>query len=318
MPPFLASDVPPFTHSFRVIHAAASQTIRGGQAANVAATDRSHYRIQLSYIPNTVQTSAQGGLGGFSTQTPASSPIQPHSLPQPVGTVRVYAMPGGEVGIIVDGSTKNTELTINVLPHPIPKGYAHSYAYGMSGETHILNIGQITVNSGEIGVIDGFQTANLSGPLVVSGTATVNRIAFNSIEPGASITVSDTLNTLDVLQGITLTGTSIQIGRDLNMLNVGQDINLYNGSQIRFAEISAQSSSRPREPALGAVSCLSTCLRPPHWWQRPRKTRSQPTSRETSTSAPAACSRLAGPSISRCTLGAPDWQRRADHQGTKD
>ena len=124
MPPFLASDAPPFTHSFRVIHAAASQTIRGGQAANVAATDGSHYRIQLSYIPNTVQTSAQGGLGGFFTQTPASSPIQPHSLPQPVGTVRVYAMPGGKVGIIVDGSTQNTELTINSLPHPIPKGYA--------------------------------------------------------------------------------------------------------------------------------------------------------------------------------------------------
>jgi hypothetical protein len=233
VPPFLASDAPPFQRGFRVIHAAASQTIRGGQAVNVAAVDGSHYRIQLSYIPNTVQTSAQGGLGGASTQTPASSVIQPHSLPQPVGTVRVYAMLNGEVGIIVDGSTQNTELTINALPHPIPKGYAHSYAYGMSGETHILNIGQITVNSGKIGAIDGFQTANLSGPLVASGTTTVNRIAFNSIEPGASITVGGSLNTLDVLQGITLnTGTNITIGRDLNLLNVGGDITLNGGSHF--------------------------------------------------------------------------------------
>ena len=146
-------------------------------------------------------------------------------------------MPGGEVGIIVDGSTQNTELTINALPHPIPKGYAHSYAYGMSGETHILNIGQITVNSGSIGAIDGFQTANLVGPLVASGTTTVNRIAFNSNAnvPVASITVGGSLNTLDVLQGITLnTGpnSNITIGRDLNLLNVGGNINLENGSHI--------------------------------------------------------------------------------------
>ena len=90
-------------------------------------------------------------------------------------------MPNGEVGIIVDGSNDNTELTINPLPTPIRKGYAHSYAYGQSGVTHILNIGQITVNSGSIAAIEGFHTANLVGPLVVSGTATVDRIAFNSI-----------------------------------------------------------------------------------------------------------------------------------------
>ena len=249
VPPF-ALNAPRWNRHFRVIHAAAVQTIRGGQAANVVSVDGSHFRIQLTYIPNTVQTSAQSGLGEFFTQTPASSLIQPHSLPQPVGTVRVYAMPNGEVGIIVDGSTKNTELTINALPHPIPKGYAHSYAYGMSGETHILNIGQITVNSGSIGAIDGFQTANLVGPLVVNGTTTVNRIAFNAIMPqpaimplpasytlpGPSITVGGSLNTLDVLQGITLSAPDefIHIGRDLNLLNVGGDITLENGSSIKI------------------------------------------------------------------------------------
>src|SRR5208282_4687718 len=243
-PPF-ALNAPRWNRHFRVIHAAAVQTIRGGQAANVVAVDGSHFRIQLGYESNTVATSAGDGAAGTytaSTPEPALATAQPTELPQPIGTLRVYAMPNGEVGIIVDGSNDNTELTINPLPTPIRKGYAHSYAYGQSGVTHILNIGQITVNSGLIGAIEGFHTANLVGPLVVNGTATVDRIAFNAITappapnssnlPGPSITVGGTLNTLDVLQGITLSGTNqyIHIGRDLNLLNVGQDIDLSNGS----------------------------------------------------------------------------------------
>lgn len=239
-PPF-ALNAPRWDRHFRMIHAAAVQTIRGGQAANVVSVDGSHFRIQLGYESNTVATAAGDGAGGTYTQstpTPASTVIQPTEFPQPIGTVRVYAMPNGEVGIIVDGSNDNTELTINPLPTPIRKGYAHSYAYGQSGVTHTLNIGQITVNSGSIGAIEGFHTANLVGPLTVNGTTTVDRIAFNSIGPGASITTGGSLNTLDVLQGITLgtngpgTGTSISIGRDLNLLNVGQNITLENGSQI--------------------------------------------------------------------------------------
>jgi hypothetical protein len=234
-PPFLLN-APPFQRGFRVIHAAAAQNTRGGQAVNVVAPDGSHYRIQLGYISNTVATAAGDGLGGTftqTTQTPAATVIQPTEFPQPIGALRVYAMPGGKIGIIVDGSTENTELTINPLPHQIRKGYAHSYAYGMSGRDHLLNIGQITINSGRIGAIEGFHTADLSGPLVVSGTQTVDRIAFNSIQPGASIQTGGDLNTLDILQGITLnTGTNIQIGRDLNLLNVGQNITLSNGSQI--------------------------------------------------------------------------------------
>src|SRR5208282_3140731 len=238
-PPF-ALNAPRWNRHFRVIHAAAVQTTRGGQAANVVAVDGSHFRIQLGYESNTVATSAGDGAAGTytaSTQEPALVNDQPTELPQPIGTLRVYAMPNGEVGIIVDGSTPNTELTINPLPTPIRKGYAHSYAYGQANVSHILNIGQITVNSGEIGAIEGFHTANLSGSLIVNGTATVDRIAFNAINPGASIFVGGTLNTLDVLQGITLnTGptSSIEIGRDLNLLNVGGNITLENGSFIKI------------------------------------------------------------------------------------
>jgi hypothetical protein len=235
VPPFVLN-APRFHRTFRVIHAAAGQSIRGGQAVNVVSVDGTHYRIQLGYISNTVATSAGDGAGGTFTQStpsPASSIIQPSEFPQPIGTVRVYAMPGGKLGIIVDGSTENTELTINPLPTPIRKGYAHGYAYGAAGQTHLINVGQITINSGRIGAIEGYHSANLSGPLVAGDTTTIDRIAFNAILPGASILTGGTLNTLDVLQGITLnTGTNIQIGRDLNLLNTGQDINLSNGSQF--------------------------------------------------------------------------------------
>ena len=243
-PPF-TQNAPPFNRQYRKIQAAAVQTARGGQAADVVAVDGSHFRIQLGYESNTVATTAgDGAAGTYTASTPqtALSTSQPTETPQPIGTVRVYAMPNGEVGIIVDGSNDNTELTINPLPTPIRRGYAHSYAYGQANVSHILNIGQITVNSGSIAAIEGFHTANLVGPLVVNGQTTVDRIAFNSIGPGASITVGGTLNTLDVLQGIQLgqaaSGTTpakpgtISIAGDLNLLNVGQNITLSNGSQF--------------------------------------------------------------------------------------
>jgi hypothetical protein len=235
VPPF-ALNAPRWNRHFRVVHAAASQTIRGGQAVNVASTDGTHYRIQLQYISNTVQTAGGDGLGGFFTQTtqsPQASILQPTEFPQPIGAVRVYAMTGGKIGIVVDGSTPNTQLTINPLPHPVRKGYAHSYSYGAGGENHLINIGQITINSGQIGSVEGFHTANLSGPLIVPDTATIDRIAFNAILPGASIITGGSVNTIDVLQGITLnTGTNIEIGRDVNLLNVGQNISLSGGSQF--------------------------------------------------------------------------------------
>ena len=62
VPPF-ALNAPRWNRHFRVIQAAAVQTIRGGQAVNVVAPDGSHFRIQLGYISNTVATSAGDGAG---------------------------------------------------------------------------------------------------------------------------------------------------------------------------------------------------------------------------------------------------------------
>jgi hypothetical protein len=219
--------------------AIATQTARGGQAVEVTALDGSHYMIRLSYTSNTIATNTPegaNGQGGNSSALTATSQVsqQNANYPQPIGTVRAYAMPGGRVGIIVDGSTPNTELTINPLGQPQKKGFAKSFAYGESARNHLLNIGQLTVTSGQIGAIEGFQVAELSGPLTVSGTSPVNRIAFDAIVPGGSITTGGDLQTLDVLNSIDLSGSGsfISIGRDLNLLNVGGFITLSNGANF--------------------------------------------------------------------------------------
>ena len=95
-----------------------------------------------------------------------------------------------------------------------------------------MNIGQITINSGSIGGILGFQSAALSGPLVSNGPGAIDRIAFSQLLPGASITTGGDVNTLDVLTGAALSGagTGVFIGRDLNLLNVGGDLTLSNGA----------------------------------------------------------------------------------------
>jgi hypothetical protein len=218
---------------------AATQTARGGQAVEVTALDGSHYMIRLNYTSNTIATAnAEGsnGQAGNATAGGATSLVsqQNGTYPQPIGTVRAYAMPGGRVGIIVDGSTPNTELTINPLGQRQYKGFAHSFAYGESARNHLLNIGQLTITSGQIGAIEGFQDAMLSGPLTATGTSPINRIAFDAILPGATIATGGDLMTLDVLNNIDLSGagTGIFVGRDLNLLNTGSGITLSDGANF--------------------------------------------------------------------------------------
>ncbi len=242
-PPFLALHAPHFNnvHGFRVKSAVAVQTARGGQAVEVTALDGSHYMIRLSYTSNTIATNTAEGTNGQEGNATASTATtlvseQNGNYPQPIGTIRAYAMPGGRVGLIIDGSTTNTDLTINPLGQAQRKGFAKSFAYGESGRVHLLNIGQISVTSGAIGDIEGFQDAELSGPLQVSGSSAIDRIAFDAILPGASITTGGDLSTLDVLNGIDLSGsgTGITVGRDLDLLNVGGAITLSNGANFQI------------------------------------------------------------------------------------
>ena len=196
-------------------------------------------------------------------------------------------MPGGKIGIIVDGSTANTELTINPLPQPIRKGYAHSFAYGQAGKNHLLNVGQITVNSGASARSRASTPPTCPARSSSAARTTIDRIAFNAILPGASITTGGDVNTLDVLQGITLnTGTNIQIGRDLNLLNVGQDINLSNGSQILIGRDLGAVLQPPK--GTGTGSNVLTLFLDQYREQRQRarfRPKSPPTSRAISTSA---------------------------------
>ncbi len=163
-------------------------------------------------------------------------------------------MSGGRVGIIVDGSTQNTELAINPLGLPQKKGFAHSFAYGESNRSHVLNVGQITINSGEIGAILGFQDADLSGPLVSDGTGGIDRIAFDNLLPGASITTGGDLNTLDVLGSIDLSGagTGVVIGRDLNLLNVGGSVTLSSGAVFSIGRNLGLVSQPPKGTGTGS------------------------------------------------------------------
>ncbi len=257
-PPFLAQHAPPYKRGFVRITSIGTQTAHGGQDVEVTAPDGSHYMISLSYTSNTLATNtAEGsnGQGGASSPTTVAQLVatQSANYPQPIGTVRAYAMSDGRVGLIVDGSTQNTELTINPLGEPQKKGYAHSFAYGESTRSHVLNVGQITVNSGEIGSILGFQDTELSGPVVVNGTAAIDRIAFASILPGASITTGGDVNTLDVLDGIDLSGagTGIFIGRDLNLLNVGTNITLSDGAVFSIGRNLGLVSQPPKGTGTG-------------------------------------------------------------------
>ena len=147
------------------------------------------------------------------------------------GTVRATAASGGRVNLFVDGTNSGSNLEVNrVVPKQL-QNTAHTFKSQGTAVSR-LNIASITVSSGAIGAIEGYQTATLSGPLVVNNSVRVDRIALNSILPGGSIAVSGDLNTLDIYRNVNLNGGNISVGRDLNWFQTFGDVTLANNANI--------------------------------------------------------------------------------------
>ena len=149
------------------------------------------------------------------------------------GTIRGVPQGRGRVGFVVDGSTDLTQLTISPLAVSQQRGLAHDFPLAPRQRTALLNVASIEVSSGRIGSILGYHTAKLTGPVTVGGTGSVDRIAFQSLEPGAAIQVGGDLETLDVLTNATLAdGPGISVGRDFDAFNVGQNLMIRDGANI--------------------------------------------------------------------------------------
>ena len=234
-PPFLSKHAPRIPHVNRTIHAAAYQTIRGGQAVNVASVDGTHYRIQLGYISNTVATSAGDGAGGLYCSNDAHEP-QPSFSPRssPSQSARFASIP-------CRAASSASSLTgrIHHRAHHQPPAPADSQ--GLCPQLCLWperegppaqyrsDHGYQWQHRRDRGLPLGRPVGTGPGPR--HDHRRPHRLQFSAarrVDPDRR-----RLNTLDVLQGITLTtGTNIQVGRDLNLLNVGQNITLSGGSQI--------------------------------------------------------------------------------------
>ena len=150
------------------------------------------------------------------------------------GTVQGFPAPGGRVSLVLDGSTVNTQLEINqIIPNHSSTAGAHNFNSQLSLQNGIVNIASIMVNSGNIGSIEGYRDAVLSGPITVAGTNSVNRIAFKAILPGGSISVGGDLDTLDVLTNADFSSSKgLFVGQDLNWFEVGGNLTFENGANM--------------------------------------------------------------------------------------
>ncbi len=134
----------------------------------------------------------------------------------------------------MEGSTVNTLLEINqIIPMHSPTKGAHTFNNNLSTQTGILNIASINVTSGLINSIEGYRDAVLSGPITIAGTKPVNRIAFQSIQPGGSISVGGDLDTLDVLTNADFSKSAgLFVGQDLNWFELGGNLTVENGANM--------------------------------------------------------------------------------------
>ena len=160
---------------FKKITAVGTQTARGGQNVEVTATDGSHYMVSLAYTSNTLATNTAEGANGqgrslvgrggcrasrhAERQLPAADRHGP-GLPD-VGRAR------GDHRRRLDPEHRADHQPAGTAPE---EGLRTQFRLRRVEPRPRLNVGQITINSGQIGAILGFQDTELSGPLVSNGT----------------------------------------------------------------------------------------------------------------------------------------------------
>lgn len=186
------------------------------------------------------------------------------------GTVRATPANGGRINLIIDGSSVDSLLTINpIIQTPTVQSTggssgettrqvldAHTFRTALQNQNRLLNVASIRVTSGTIGAIEGYRDTILSGPVTVSSTNRVDRIAFAQINRRGSITVGGDLNTLDVLLDADFnTGAGLNVGRDLNLLNVGGNLTFRNGAKAnvgRYLGLNPQAAKGSGTGGFGA------------------------------------------------------------------
>ena len=191
--------------------------------------------LPLGPVPlgNTTQIQARVAFGGKVAKI-RDTDLELYNVDL-IGNGRIRAMPmsGGRVELIVDGSDANTIIGVNPVSRKFHKGTAHDFPPRAALGDNLLHIGAIKVTSGKIGQILAYQTADLSGPITIAGTAPVDRIAFFALKPGASIITGGDLNTLDTYNNLAIGGAQgIAIGRDLNWMLVGGNLSIGAGSSF--------------------------------------------------------------------------------------
>ena len=150
------------------------------------------------------------------------------------GSIRGTPAPGGRVNLVASGTNSNTLLEINqIIPMHSGHNTAHTFDPTLANATGTLNIASLNVTSGRISAIEGYHTAILSGPLTVSGTSTVGRIAFSAIRAGGSINVGGTLSTLDIYNDAVFDRSAgLAVGLDLDWFEVGGNLSFDDGANM--------------------------------------------------------------------------------------
>jgi hypothetical protein len=151
------------------------------------------------------------------------------------GAVTSTSLPDGRIGLVVRGTNTLSQLDVVPLSRVRVANGAHTFGPYKGFGDGTLDLGLVDVY-GPINGIFGFNTATLSGPLLVRDTGTVDRIALAGLGPGASINVGGTLNQLEILRSAHLAGagTGITVGQDLNALNVGGFLTLSDGASFQI------------------------------------------------------------------------------------